>query len=93
MPVRSRKQRIGLHSAFDVSSLLFCISTGIFFTAVVDQFHRYIPSFNKDFLTAVATTASWNEVSALRTVLYRHIAREPTIEVIIPVCDVVQAKH
>ena len=55
------------------------------------EISSYIPSFNKDFMTAVATTAYCNEVSALRTVLYRHIAREPTIQVIIPVCNSVQA--
>lgn len=40
-----------------------------------------------EFVLALAETASWNEAIALRAMVCRHIIREPSIQVHIPVSD------
>ncbi|KAF1845931.1 uncharacterized protein K460DRAFT_430894 [Cucurbitaria berberidis CBS 394.84] len=44
----------------------------------------YIPELTLDYILTLAKTASWNEVLALRAVLRRHIARQASIQVHIP---------
>ncbi|OAL49227.1 hypothetical protein IQ07DRAFT_588560 [Pyrenochaeta sp. DS3sAY3a] len=44
----------------------------------------YIPEITRDFIHAIAQSASWNEVSALRAMVRRHIARGTSFQVHIP---------
>jgi hypothetical protein len=47
---------------------------------------RFINELDLAFVLALADTSSWNEVLALRPAIRRHLARETSIQVHVPVC-------